>query len=150
MTISEPTTRVAVVEGLFIETDAGPRLLGTRCTVCGSHYFPRTPRCTNPKCRSDRVEDAMLGPKGKLFSYTVQHYAPPAPFRYELPFQPYGVGLVELEQGLRVVGLLKMDPADIKIGMALDLVIDRLASDDKGRDIVTWKFAPAGATKASR
>ena len=90
----------------------------------------------------------MLGPKGKLFSYTVQHYAPPAPFRYDLPFQPYGVGLVELEQGIRVVGLLKMDPADIKIGMALELVIDRLGSDDKGRDVVTWKFAPLGAAKA--
>lgn len=149
MTISE-TTRVPVVEGLFTETAAGARLLGTRCTACGSHYFPQTPRCTNPKCRSERVEQAMLGPKGRLFSYTVQHYAPPPPFRYDLPFQPYGVGLVELEQSVRVVGLLKMDPGDIKIGMALELVIDRLARDEQGRDVVTWKFAPAGAAKASR
>lgn len=149
MTISE-STRVPVVESLFTETGDGARLLGTRCTVCGTHYFPRTTRCTNPKCRSEQVEEVLLGPKGTLFSYTVQHYAPPPPFRYDLPFQPYGVGLVELEQGLRVVGLLKMDPVDIKIGMALELVIDRLGSDDKGRDVVTWKFAPSGAAKARK
>ena len=142
MTLSEGT-RVNVVEGLFSETPQGARLLGTRCTVCGTHYFPRTARCTNPKCRSASVEDALLGPKGVLFSYTVQHYAPPAPFRYDEPFQPYGVGLVELEQGLRVVALLKLDPASIRIGMPLELVIDRLATDDKGRDVMTWKFAPA-------
>ena len=143
MSVTEGT-RVNVVEGLFSETPQGARLLGTRCTVCGTHYFPRTPRCTNPKCRSEAVETAMLGPTGTLFSYTVQHYAPPAPFRYDQPFQPYGVGLVELEQGLRVVALLKMDPAYIKIGMPLELVIDRLASDERGRDVMTWKFAPAG------
>jgi uncharacterized OB-fold protein len=143
MTVSE-SARVNVVEGLFAETAAGPRLLGTRCTVCGTHYFPRTPRCTNPTCRSASVEEAMLGPKGVLFSYTVQHYPPPAPFRYDQPFQPYGVGLVELEQGLRVIALLKLDPAALKIGMPLELVIDRLATDEKGRDVVTWKFAPGG------
>jgi len=149
MTLTEGA-RINVVDGLFSETEEGPRLLGTRCTVCGTHYFPRTTRCTNPHCRSEAVEEAMLGPKATLFSYTVQHYAPPAPFRYDQPFQPYGVGLAELEQGLRVVGLLKMAPPDIRIGMALELVLDRLASDDQGRDVITWKFAPIGAGKASR
>ncbi len=136
---------VPVVDGLFAETGAGPRLLGSRCGACGSHYFPRVRRCTNPACRSASVADVHLGPRGTLFSYTVQHYAPPPPFRYDEPFRPCAIGLVELPEGLRVIGIVKTaDTGGLKLGSEVELVLDRLVSDEAGRDVITWKFRPVG------
>jgi uncharacterized OB-fold protein len=137
------TERIPVAPGLFAETPRGARLLGSRCGACGTHFFPRVPRCTNPACRSDDARDVELGPAGTLYSYTVQHYAPPPPFRYDAPFAPYAIGLVELREGIRVISMLKLDLAEVRLGMPLELVIDRMASDEQGRDVVTWKFAPA-------
>lgn len=139
------TERVPVVPGLFVETPEGPRLLGSRCGTCGTHFFPKVGRCTNPTCRSESVHDAELGPHATLYSYTVQHYAPPPPFRFDPPFQPFAVGLVELREGLRVISMLALPPSEVRIGMPLRLVIEPMATDDQGRAIVTWKFAPEGA-----
>ena len=142
------TSRVQVVEGLFVETPQGPRLLGSRCASCGTHYFPRVPRCTRPSCRGTDVKDVELGPHGTLYSYTVQHYAPPPPFRYDGAFKPYGVGLVELAEGIRVVGMMKVDDLSaLTLGMPVELVVDRMAADEQGRDVITWKFAPAGGAR---
>ena len=133
--------RVHVVDGLFIETEGGPRLLGSRCAACGTHYFPRVARCTAPSCRSTNVSGVELGPRGTLFSYTVQHYAPPPPFRYEGTFAPYAVGLVELEEGLRVVGMMKLDDLTaMRLGMPVELTVDRMGIDEQGREVITWKF----------
>ena len=140
--------RVNVVEGLFVETAAGPRLLASRCGACGTHYFPRVVRCTRPACRSTTVNDVEVGPRGTLYSHTVQHYAPPPPFTYDGAFVPYAIGLVELPEGLRVAGMLKVsDLSTLKLGMPLELIIDRMATDEQGRDVMTWKFAPAGGPK---
>ena len=139
------TKRVHVVEGLFAESERGPRLLGSRCGSCGTHYFPRVTRCTAPACRSASVDDVELGPRGTLFSYTVQHYAPPPPFRYDGTFKPYAIGLVELGEGIRVVGMMKIDDTTkLRLGMPVELVIDPMGTDEQGRSVVTWKFAPSG------
>lgn len=137
--------RVPIVEGLFAETPEGPRLLGSKCEACGQHYFPRVPRCVNPRCRSASIAKVTLGPSGTLYSYTVQHYEPPPPVIFDKPFKPYAVGLVELSVGVRVAGMLKLDDlSSITIGMPLELVIDRMATNAEGKDVTTWKFAPAG------
>ena len=143
------TRRIHVVDGLFAETERGPRLLGSRCATCGTHYFPRVARCTAPACRSASVVDVELGPRGTLFSYTVQHYAPPPPFRYDGAFRPYPVGLVELAEGLRVVGILAADGAsDLKLGMPVELIVDRMGADEQGSEVVTWKFRPTAGGAA--
>ena len=76
------TNSVPVIEGLFAETSEGPRLLGCRCTTCGTLYFPRSTACHNPDCRESKLEEASFGPKGKLYSCAVQNYPPPAPVKY--------------------------------------------------------------------
>jgi len=140
------TTRIPVVEGVFADTPAGPRLIGTRCTKCGTPHFPRSPVCRNPACGSDAVEDLPLGPNGVLWSYTVQHYKPPPPMRFDDPFVPYGIGLVDLPEGLRVLTMLSAaDPSQFRIGMDMELVLEPLYHDDNGDEVVTWKFRPAGA-----
>ena len=144
MTDTVARVQVPIVEGLFAETPQGPRLLGSKCEGCGRHYFPRVPRCVNPRCRSASITEAPLGPSGTLYSYTVQHYEPPPPVMFDKPFKPYAVGLVELSVGVRVAGLLKLDDlGSIAIGMPLTLVIDRMATNAEGQDVTTWKFTPA-------
>lgn len=138
------TKRLPVTEGLFEETAEGARLLGSRCTTCNSTYFPKSPVCHNPKCSGSAVEDASFGPAGKLWSYSVQHYAPPAPAKFDEPYEPYTLGLVDLPEGLRVLGRMSTDdPNALEVGMNVELVIERIHSDDDGNDVVSWMFRPA-------
>jgi len=144
--VTTSTTSRPIVEGVFTDTAAGPRLIGTRCRACGTPHFPRSPVCRNPACNSADVEDVHLGPHGVLWSFTIQHYKPPAPMRFDDPFVPYGIGLVDLPEGLRVLTMMSApDPAALKIGMPMELVIEPLYHDDHGNAVTTWKFRAAPA-----
>ena len=131
---------VPVAQGLFTWSGSTAHLLGSRCRGCGTHYFPKTLSCRNPRCGTKSVEDVLLGPRGRLFSFTAQGYRPPALFKME-PWAPYVIGLVELPEGLHVMGMLTAMPADeIRIGMELELTVEPLYRDAGGRDVVTYKF----------
>lgn len=132
-----------VAEGLFQQTDEGVALLGSRCTGCDAHYFPVALSCRNPACDDKHLEQVLLGQRGRLYSWTVQAYRPPALFRMD-DWEPYALGLVELPNGLRVLGMLTGCPLDdLEIDMALGLVLERLYVDEEGRDVLTYKYAPA-------
>ncbi|MBI4286068.1 MAG: OB-fold domain-containing protein [Chloroflexi bacterium] len=135
--------KVPVVEGLFTWPAEKPQLIGTRCRTCGSVFFPKKVACNNPACHEKKVEDVLLGTRGKLYSFTIQYYPPPPPFRYSEPFTPYGIGLVELPEGVRIAGILTTgDLNEIKIGMDVELVVDKLYEDEEGNEVVTYKFRP--------
>ncbi len=68
----------------------------TRCDDCGRPSFPPKPFC--PHCWSRNVTWIELSGTGVLYSQTVIHAAP-AIFRDEAP---YRVGIVDLDEGLRV------------------------------------------------
>lgn len=141
--------QVPVAEDLFRASEDGPGLVGTRCTGCGTHYFPKSLSCRNPQCEVKAVEEVLLGRRGRLYSYTVQAYRPPALFRGE-PWAPYAIGLVELPEGLRVLGMLTGCPLDdVRIDMDLELVLEPLYRDDAGREVLTYKYAPSAAGGAS-
>ena len=77
-----------------------------------------------------------------MWSYTVQHYPPPPPFKFQEPFAPFGIGFVELPEKVRVAGILtESDPERLKIGMDVELVLDK-AYEENGKEVVTWKFKP--------
>ena len=140
-TVDAPT-QVAVADDLFHVSADGAALVGSRCTGCGSHYFPKALSCRNPKCDSKVVEQVLLGRRGHLYSYTVQKYQPPALFRMA-PWEPYAIGLVELPEGLKVMAMLTgISLTDIEIGTPVQLVVERLYQDESGRDILTYKYAP--------
>jgi hypothetical protein len=135
--------RVNIVEGLFSETAEGPRLLGSRCRGCGVPYFPRSEQCHNPDCDDPRVEDASFGPNGRIWSLAMQDYEPPAPVKYDKPYKPYAMAVVDLDDGLRVLGRVATDdPAAVEVDMAVELVIDVLCHDEEGRRVMAWKFRP--------
>ena len=134
----------SVAEGLFEIVDGSPRLVGSRCLGCAAIYFPQALSCRNPRCDEKRIERALLADRGILLSFTVQHYRPPPLFRMD-DWQPYAIGLVDLGDGVEVMGMLTDSPLDqIRIGMAVHLVTETLFVDEERGPVSTYKFAPDG------
>jgi len=133
--------RILIEEGLFLipsSSASDPHLIGSKCRNCEEVVFPRQAGC--PNCCSENVEEILLGPKGKLYSFT--NVNRPVPEGYKGPI-PYGVGLVDLPEGVRIVAhLTENDPEKLKVGMDLMLVIDKLFEDPEGHEIVGFKFKP--------
>lgn len=133
---------VPVAEDVFEITNDGPRLIGTACSACGSRYFPMALSCRNPECVDKTISRDLLPDRGTLFSYTIQRYRPPALFQMD-DWAPYAIGLVDLGDGLRVMGMLTgVAFDDLKIGMPLRLVIEPLFTDPGRGTVDTYKFAP--------
>ncbi|WP_433327125.1 OB-fold domain-containing protein [Spirillospora sp. CA-294931] len=86
-----------------------------RCGDCGLLRHPPGPMC--PRCHSVRREHVVACGRGEVHSFVVHHH-PPVPGHVP----PYVVALVELAEGVRVVGnVLDCPPGEVKIGMPLTL-----------------------------
>jgi uncharacterized OB-fold protein len=137
------TTRTPVIEGLFEQAADGARLLGSRCATCDTPYFPRSGLCHNPDCTQSKMEEARFGPHGTLWSCSVQNYPPPPPARYDEPYRPYALGVVDLTDGLRVVGRMAVeDPDSVKVGAKVEIVLEPMCKEDDGTELITWMFRP--------
>ena len=135
--------RIEAAQGLFTDTQDGPRLLGSRCATCNTPYFPRNAVCRNPDCDRSEMLDAQFGPRGILMSIAVQNYPPPPPTIAAEPYRPYAVGLVDLPDGLRVIGrLISDDPEHQDLGGEVELVLAPLGQDAEGRDVISWHWKP--------
>ena len=135
------SNQIPVAEGLFAETADGPRLLGSKCATCETPYFPKAAICHNPNCSDSKLENAEFGPNGTLWSYTVQYYPPPPPAKYDEPFEPYALGLIDLPEGLRVLSKVTADDIEaIEVGGNVQLVIEKLHTNADGNEVVTFKF----------
>ena len=59
-------------------------------------------------------------------------------------FEPFGVGYVELAEGVRVESRLTVnDPAELRIGMKMELVIEPFDHDADGNERMIFAFRPA-------
>ena len=131
---------VMVREGLFTDGDP-PALLASRCGSCASVLFPRADACTY--CASGGPEPLELTGPGTLWAWTAVT-APPPGYEGEVPF---GMGVVELPEGVRVITrLTESDPGALEAGQPMELRIVALHRDTEGQDVVTYAFAPVGAS----
>lgn len=136
-----------VAEGIFSWPSDRPHLIGSRCTNCGNHMFPVQSGCS--KCTGAETETVALSRRGTLWTWTVQGFPPKSPpFAGEVDpalFQPFGVGYVELPGEVKVEArLTESDPAKLRIGMEMELVIVPLCTDDEGNEVMTFAFRPTG------
>lgn len=125
-----------------------PHLIGTRCTACGTYFFPKQSHyCKNPDCDSTDFEEVQLSRTGTVWSYTNACYEPPAPFVAPQPFEPYAIAAVQLEaEQMVVLGqvVTGVDTEQLSVGMPVELVLEPLHETDD--DIkVTWKWKPVAA-----
>jgi uncharacterized OB-fold protein len=59
---------------------------------------------------------------------------------------PYGIGVVELPEGIRVIGrLTESNPAALDADQEMELEVVPLCADEDGTDVVTYAFSPVGA-----
>lgn len=139
------TARVPAIDGWFTTGDA-PTLLGTRCESCGTSFFPpERAFCRNPACGAASPAEIELSRRGKVWSFSVNHYAAPAPYVGPDPFEPYTVVAVELAaEQMVVLGQLAAgaDPAALAIGDEVEVVIETLFTDDDGNEHLVWKWRP--------
>ncbi|MEM2093614.1 MAG: Zn-ribbon domain-containing OB-fold protein [Candidatus Bathyarchaeia archaeon] len=100
----------------FYKNISQKKLLGGKCRKCGKIHLP--PRQLCDKCLSTEFEWTELSTSGKLITYTIIHVAP-------TQFQsmaPYAVGIIQLENGVKILGMIKNVPLDkIVVGMPLKM-----------------------------
>lgn len=131
--------RVPIREGLLAGELAdleSVRLLGSRCGDCGETSLGHHDLC--PNCSSKAMVDLPLSARGTLWTFTISRHRPPGNYRGAEPFAPYGIGLVELAEGLRVMTPLDSDIDSLRIGMPMRFV-PYVRHDDE-QDVVAFTF----------
>jgi len=120
--MSDQTAEPFTIEQ-FYKFIAQGKLMAGKCQKCGKIHLPPRPLCDN--CYSQEFTWVTAPNKGKLLTYTVIHIAPQQ-------FQdaaPYAVGIVQLENGAKLPGMITKVPHDqLKVGM--DLTVDFTACDN--------------------
>jgi uncharacterized protein len=138
-------TRVPAAAGWFT-MDADPALLGRRGTETGSYFFPPTLAFSrNPAAPAEELQEVALSRRGRVWSWTTNHYKPPEPYVSPDPFVPYTVVAVELaEEQMVVLGPLDpaSDPEALAVGQEVELALTTLYEDDE-HEYVVWSWRQA-------
>lgn len=119
-------------------------LAGSKCAQCGETSLGSLATCSN--CGGGQMTTLPLGRDGVLWTYTVARHKPPGDYLGPDPFVPFGMGLVELPEKIRVLATLKCSVDDIKVGMPLRFR-PYVCTDKHGRDVVAFTFEPKPESK---
>jgi uncharacterized OB-fold protein len=137
--------RAPAIDGWFTMDLVQPHLLGSRCTSCGTYFFPRQSSfCRNPDCAGTEFQDVELSRTGRIWSYTNACYEPPEPFVAPKPFQPFAIAAVELEtERMIVLGQVAagIGVEQLKVGTPMELTLETLYQDGD-TDKLIWKWKP--------
>ena len=115
------------------------KLLIQRCKACGSLRHPPGPVC--PSCHSFEWDTLQASGRGTVYSFVVMHYPEVPPFDHPNP-----IGLIELEEGTRLVAqLVGVKPAEVQIGQAVEVVFNTFDGDLM---LPQFRLATAAATVA--
>lgn len=133
--------QVPIIEGLFTWPSDKPQLVASKCKKCGAYFFPKVPYCGNPDCTKDKanMEVTPLSNRGKMYTYTIHTAQPAHPFRME-PFKPYGVAMVDVPEGMRVLGMTTTTEG-LKIGQTVEMTVGKLYEDAEN-EYITWMWKP--------
>lgn len=119
------------------------RMIGTRCIICKTAYFP--PRKVCPKCKEALyegkpvMEELKFSGKGKVVTYTTIHVG-------SMDFAgqtPYIMGIVQLEEGPRITGQIVDLNGEKLDGLEVEACFRRIRADgDDGVIYYGYKFRP--------
>jgi uncharacterized protein len=109
------------------------QLVLSRCAHCGYLQWPPEPVC--PECQhTERVWEEFPA-EGTLWSYAVYHRALDPAFAHLIP---YVVGLVELDAGRKMYGLMKNDEFSVRIGQRVRGVFEDVTDEVT---LLRWQVA---------
>jgi uncharacterized OB-fold protein/acyl dehydratase len=94
-----------------------------RCDGCETLHHPPVVRC--PECGSYEQGYRVSAGRGTVYSFVEPCHPKLPAFDY-----PYLVGLVELEEGVRLISnIVDVDPELVRIGMPVDLLFRRVDAE---------------------
>ena len=138
-------------EGLYTWPAEQPQLIASRCGGCAELTFPKQDAC--PSCTRRGCDEVLLSRHGVLWSFTIQRFPPPPPYIGDADretYVPFGVGYVELPEGIRVEGrLTENDPEKLAIGMEMELTIENFIEDEEGNPRMTFAFRPVESNSSA-
>jgi uncharacterized OB-fold protein len=121
----------------FCKNISQGKILGGKCKKCGKIHFPPRPICD--VCFSKEFEWTEIPNKGKVLTYTVIYVAP-------TQFQasaPYIVGIVQLDEGLKIPGMIKdVTPDKLKIGLPVSMVFEACGTSMQWPQWPRYYFKP--------
>jgi uncharacterized OB-fold protein len=91
------------------------KLMAGKCARCGKIHLPPRPLCD--KCFGQDFAWIEISGKGTLLTFTVIYIAP-ALFQ---AMAPYAVGIVQLENGAKIPGIIAATQDQLQIGMRLQI-----------------------------
>jgi len=126
------------------ETPRRYNLGGSKCTICGTVYFP--PRAVCPTCPRHRQTLEKMVPfqltgDGEVFSFTIVHDAAEG-FDMQVP---YVMALVTTVEGPILTGqVVDVTPEEVHIGLKVRATFRKLREEGKAGVIhYGYKFSPA-------
>jgi len=135
--------KIPLKEGLWStqSEDGTPQLIGSKCEVCGEHFFPKKEKGWCIYCQNRSLSDVTLSREGKIASFSVVMQQPGGGF-YKGPV-PFSYGCVDLPEGIRIETLFSTDEfSELEVGESAELVIEKIYADDEGNEVVTFQFKP--------
>lgn len=115
------------------------RLAGWKCAHCGAFHNYKPVVCK--RCRSREFAQTELPGSGRLIAYTIVRF-PPKEF---VQVAPYAIGLIELDDGTRIISqLTDFREDELRDGARVEAVFRRIrVNGDQGIIEYGYKFRPA-------
>ena len=136
--------QVPVADGVFTFPAAEPQLIGSRCGSCDATTFPKQERC--PRCSAADMSEVLLPRRGTVVAWTTQGFLPHPGFaggQTADTFEPFAVGLVQLDDVVKVEGrLTEGDPEKLRFGMEVELTMFPFYVDGDGSEVMAFAFEP--------
>ena len=124
--------------------DENPQLIGSRCGSCDATTFPKQERC--PRCSAADMSEVLLPRRGTVVAWTTQGFLPHPGFaggQTADTFEPFAVGLVQLDDVVKVEGrLTEGDPEKLRFGMEVELTMFPFYVDGDGSEVMAFAFEP--------
>ena len=132
MSVESDKPRVPIVD--YLQLEEVPHLLTNQCSSCGARFFDRRNACG--ACGATGFTTARVANRAVLKAFSIVHRAAPT------VAVPFVSAIVETNDGTtvrsNVVGL--DDPAEAKLGMALELTTYVCGTDDDGTECVAFGY----------
>jgi uncharacterized OB-fold protein len=116
----KPVPRVTDLNRLYFEGCALGELRLRQCRRCQALF--RFAHAWCPQCWSLELAFIVASGRGRVSHFSIVYQPPSAAFEV-----PYVLALIELEEGVRMMSNVQCDPAEVQIGLPVQVRFERRA-----------------------